>query len=844
MGESMNRLRATIAAVVLLGSFSLLVSTTGVSGGRLTVWPTLVALATWIAFGIPSLAIRTGGNQEMLDMSDVALPVALVCLPAEWMPLLTTALFLIMEISRRIPPHKMLFNVGSTALSVSVASGISWALGASGHLPRGAKDVTALTAAVAAGSLLSTFLVALVVGSAQNRSVFELLGRDRRLLLLTNSLNVALGVGLVVIATYSPLTLLVIPVVGALVFTIHRKNLREGFERENSRHLLAAGRELSVASHAIASVLEVAVPRVARLLEAETVTIDVFADPDSPGPVPVEPLRAGAVAVAVAPVVEALRATGDREIDVTIAAIAADEISISSDEPVWDDTVITLNGPAGPVGVLKVTFATAVRLSTRQGQVLEQYVRSLETALMRARLQERTALEGELRAWEAGHDPLTGLSNRAGLLAQSDEVAEELTKGNAAALILVDLDRFKRVNDALGHASADRLLRHVAQTLAARARSHDTVARVEGDSFVVLLRRLPMTASVDRIAEEMLDRLTRPQEFDGITLSLDCTLGYAVAPEDGTDVGVLLARAEQALTEAKTAPGSTRRWRYRGDESDTNRIALTAELRRAIDEGQIVLHYQAQSDLKTGQIVAVEALARWEHPERGMLHPKDFIPVVESSSLARAFTLCVLDQAVRHAAAWYEMGFGESRLAVAVNLSARNLLDAGLPNDVAVVLRRHSLPAHLLVLEITETVMMSELDVVETVLGHLRNQGVRLSADDFGTGYSSMALLQRVKVNELKVDQRFVHGMLTNDDDAAIIRATVSLAHSLGIEVCAEGVEAAGQIERLRELGCDRGQGFHLARPMAERDLRKLLIADTVGDGSVVSLTSHRRRTG
>ncbi len=242
--------------------------------------------------------------------------------------------------------------------------------------------------------------------------------------------------------------------------------------------------------------------------------------------------------------------------------------------------------------------------------------------------------------------------------------------------------------------------------------------------------------------------------------------------------------------------------------------------------------------------MAVEALARWEHPERGMLHPKDFIPVVESSSLARAFTLCVLDQAVRHAAAWYERGLGEGRLAVAVNLSARNLLDAGLPNDVAVVLRRHSLPAHLLVLEITETVMMSELDVVETVLGQLRSQGVRLSADDFGTGYSSMALLQRVKVNELKVDQRFVHGMLTNDDDAAIIRATVSLAHSLGIEVCAEGVEAPGQVERLRELGCDRGQGFQLARPVAERELRELLLADVVDDGSVVSLTSHRRRTG
>jgi diguanylate cyclase (GGDEF)-like protein len=807
-----------------------------------SLWALSLTLALYSAAMIPGLPIRTGSNIEQLDFTEAVFPAMLVLIPGPWIGAVSAGGALIDEVRCRRHGAKAAFNVGSAALATGTGAWVALAFGATGHLPRTPRDFLGLTLGFLTEALVGHLLVSSAVVTAQHTRLLAQLRRGAGFKIPTYLLNLSLGLGVVALASYSPLTLGLVPVIIALVLVLHRKHLREESEREISHHLLAAGRELSHASHSIQSLLAVAVPRAARLVSADWVSIDVLADPYLTQTLPEEPLRAGARPAPRAAVHEAQRATGGMDgLQDVVEITALGLLNPAQDEP-WTEV---LHGPEGDLGVLRLGFTGGrVPMTGRHLEVVAQYARSLETALTSARLQERTAADARLRAWEAGHDPLTGLANRTGLLGQSEELAAELAQGNIAALILVDLDRFKRINEHLGHASADELLRHVARNLAGRARAHDTLARIDGDSFAVLLRRLPAGASVDRIAEEMLDRLTRPQEYDGLTLSLDCTLGYVVAPEDGTDVGVLLNRAEQALRDAKAAPGSVRRWRAAKDAEDTNRIALTAELRKALDEHQIVLHYQSQSDLRTGEITAVEALARWEHPVRGLLQPKDFIPVIERSSLARAFTVEVLDVAIRAAARWRELGMCGGALSVAVNLSARNLLDAGLPDDVAAILSRHRLPPAMLILEITETVMMSELDVVETVLGRLTRLGVRLSADDFGTGYSSMALLQRIRVNELKVDQRFVDGMLHNDEDAAIIRATVGLAHSLGIEVVAEGVERPGQAVRLRELGCDRGQGFALARPVTERELCELLLPDVSSENTVVSLHGRRRRVG
>jgi EAL domain-containing protein (putative c-di-GMP-specific phosphodiesterase class I) len=243
-------------------------------------------------------------------------------------------------------------------------------------------------------------------------------------------------------------------------------------------------------------------------------------------------------------------------------------------------------------------------------------------------------------------------------------------------------------------------------------------------------------------------------------------------------------------------------------------------LRAALAEDQLVVHFQPQYELRTRTLIGAEALVRWQHPERGLLPPSEFISAVEHSGLIRTFTLTVLEKAIAEAAAWSSSG---RQMSVAVNLSARNLLDRELPADVARVLQRHGLPAERLVLEITETTMMSELDVVEDVLAQLRRLGVELSVDDFGTGYSSLAFLQRVRVNEVKVDRSFVAGLAHSDSARALVRATVQLAHSLGARAVGEGVEDEALAAVLRELGCDYGQGYHLGRPMPADDLRALL---------------------
>jgi EAL domain-containing protein (putative c-di-GMP-specific phosphodiesterase class I) len=320
-------------------------------------------------------------------------------------------------------------------------------------------------------------------------------------------------------------------------------------------------------------------------------------------------------------------------------------------------------------------------------------------------------------------------------------------------------------------------------------------------------------------------------------LSVEASIGLACYPADAGDADELLRRAEVAMYQAKSDRGSWVRYVPQHDGTSVDRLALVAELRSALENDEIVAHFQPQADLATGQIVGVEALARWEHPVRGLLPPAAFIGVAEQSGLVRPFTLRVLDLAVAECARWGARGCNAT---VAVNLAARSLLDRQLPRDVAAVLARHSLPPDRLVLEITESTATSELEVVEEVLARLRRLGVALSVDDFGTGYSSLAFLQRTKVNEIKVDRSFVIGMLDSDNDVALVRATVDLAHSLGARAVAEGVEEPRLAEALRGIGCDLAQGYWLSRPVPADQLNVLLGVDVAGPADRMRLPEPR----
>jgi diguanylate cyclase (GGDEF)-like protein len=483
--------------------------------------------------------------------------------------------------------------------------------------------------------------------------------------------------------------------------------------------------------------------------------------------------------------------------------------------------VTPLQGVHGLTGSLRLGFHAPATLSQRQQKVLSTFLHGVSTSLQNARLYGEMRRLADRYALEARHDPLTGLANRKFFYERAvSEINRSGRDGTHVGLLLIDLDHFKEINDTLGHGAGDDLLRAVAGRLKKSLRESDLVARLGGDEFAVLLCGMSTPDAGDQVADELLRLLAEPINHEGLRLAVEGSIGVAVYPSDGTTVEDLLRHADVAMYQAKETRGAFARYRSDRDESNVNRMTLVADLRNAIAAAEFVLHFQPQVDLATGAVVGSEVLTRWLHPRRGLLGPRAFISAAENSGLIQEFTVHILDRAVAECAHWREQG---AIAPVSVNLSARNLLDARLPGDVARILTEHSLPAGLLVLEITETTMVSDIETVQEVLAGLRQVGVELSVDDFGTGYSSLALLQRIAVNEIKIDKSFVQAMNTSEGDAAIVRATIELAHGLGLRVVAEGVETDEHVKALRELRCDVGQGWYFGAAADSQQMRGLL---------------------
>ena len=422
------------------------------------------------------------------------------------------------------------------------------------------------------------------------------------------------------------------------------------------------------------------------------------------------------------------------------------------------------------------------------------------------------------RERQALHDGLTGLPNRLFLQGVATRALEEAERtGTQTAVLLIDLDHFKEINDTLGHYVGDQLLCAVGDRLREAVRDGDTVARLGGDEFAVLADCLDGAADAERLAVRLVDALSESFLLDGVRLDVQASLGIALAPEHGLDPATLLQRADVALYEAKEHRGCFAFYSPESDLHSVEKLALLGELREGIAHGQLVVYYQPKCETITGTLVGVEALVRWEHPTRGLLFPDTFIPIAENTGLIVPLTLEVLEQSLRFAKKLREQG---TPLGVAVNLSVRVLTDLELPSKVAALLGRWGIPPEALTLEVTETSIMVDPMRTMTVLGLLRDLGVSLSIDDFGTGYSSLAYLRRLEANELKIDKSFVFTMTTNSNDAVIVRSTIELGHNLGLRLVAEGVEDAETWAMLKALGCDVIQGYHLARPMPESALR------------------------
>ena len=472
-----------------------------------------------------------------------------------------------------------------------------------------------------------------------------------------------------------------------------------------------------------------------------------------------------------------------------------------------DAVAVPLRSGAGVLGAIVVTDRLGEVRTFEDGDVL-----MLETVATHANVAlQNGELISQLRH-DALHDALTGLPNRALL---QRRLAALLVDGDvgrtpAGAVIILDLNGFKDVNDTLGHQQGDHLLVEVGSRLRACVPVDGLVVRLGGDEFAVLLDGADEAVAL-AVGRCILEQLRTPVVLDGVEVEVSGSLGIALSPQHATDPAALLKRADVAMYEAKRTGEGLRIYEAHLDPNDVNRLALVAELRAALSTDDIQVHVQPQARTEDGRVHSVEALVRWNHPTRGRISPDEFIPIAERSGLIGALTTRVLDASLAAVARWRRTG---ADLAIAVNLSSRSLLDPGLVDEVAQLLRHHDVPPAALTLEVTEGSVMADPTRAISLLRELRQLGVRLSVDDFGTGYSSLSYLQRLPIDEVKVDKSFVTDMLHRPGDTSIVRAIADLGRNLGLEVVAEGVEDRETWDALAELGVHLVQGWHLARPM------------------------------
>jgi diguanylate cyclase (GGDEF)-like protein len=463
-------------------------------------------------------------------------------------------------------------------------------------------------------------------------------------------------------------------------------------------------------------------------------------------------------------------------------------------------------------GNLRTLPASAVALAA--GTVIAAGLRTVITV--------REARSSVRSREDAMTDDLTGLGNRRLLLRRLADLLADGGGERRHALLLVDLDRFKEVNDSLGHPTGDELLRLLAPRLVDRALPDETVVRLGGDEFAVVVPDVAGREAAIAAAERIGTALDAPITVDGVTLHLTASTGIALAPEHGREPATLLRRADVAMYEAKRTTAGPTVYRPSDDRNTRERLQTAADLRQALDRGEVLCHYQPQLDLRSGRVDGVEALVRWAHPTRGLLLPEQFLPLAEQTGLMRQLTETVLRTALADCQEWESAGL---RLAVSVNLGAECILDRSLIGQVKDLLAETVLATGRLVVEITEGSLLGDPEQVKIVLEQLHELGVAVSIDDYGVGYSSLSYLQQLPVDELKLDRRLVTPVARDKRAAAIVGSTVDLAHALGVRLVAEGVEDWRSLGRLVELGCDRAQGYYIARPMQPAALPEWLRA-------------------
>ncbi|MEV4540091.1 putative bifunctional diguanylate cyclase/phosphodiesterase [Micromonospora echinaurantiaca] len=781
------------------------------------VWAALVSLVA-VGFTV-KVRIRIRATHHNIAWTETAIMIALAVAPMPTVVLATGAGVAIAAALARLTPVKALFGVGKNMLVATVAGLVlhasGWQTNTGDVLDVVGPIATAYLAAVVVDEVITLPVIALATGtrlSALFRGDWDLRlgGGLARLLVI---------IGTVFIIRIDNRLLLAVPLLVLSLHLAYSTRFRARTEQQAWQRLARTTDALNVVD--LDKVLTTAVTQAAELFSADEVEIELRDGGHT--------VRGGAGGV-------------------TYDGPAGQPTTV-------DGTVVpaALEGHdrAVDVGVLRLRFRGPVRLSEREQYTLRTFASALCTAVRNAQAYAELARVADEHAYAATHDPLTGLANRRHLLEQGTEQLSARHADGVTALVLIDLNHFKEVNDTLGHAAGDQVLVQVADRLRGAAQDSDLVARLGGDEFAVLLRGLPAPAVAAHRAETLLGALHEPFDLDGMRISVEASGGIAAAPASG-GMPELLRRADVAMYQAKRAGQRTSTYAPNRDTADLGRLALGGELPRAVADQEFTVNFQPIVDLGTGEVTGAEALARWHHPVHGVIDPLRFLEAVERSGLLPAFAEAILDQALLAAGSWRDAGFD---VPVAVNVSPRSLLDARFPGSVLARLRAHDLPPDRLVLELTETLTLSQLDVVDRVLSRLRDEGVRLALDDFGTGYSSLSLLSRIPVHELKIDRSFVTEMETSAEAAAVIRSTLDLGRSLDLAVVAEGVEREPQRRALWELGCAAGQGHLFGRPMPAGTLLAALQRGSGGSpgslavplhdaGAVIRLAPGRRQNG
>ncbi len=743
------------------------------------------------------LRLRVGTSAVQMAWGEAAIIVACVWLPAALVPVSVLVGVTIAHVARSIftvrrPANAVVFNIVQLTVAGCLATVAVTAINPSYDVHLDLRTVAALCAGAAAWFATSGYLVAVrLVAGGQSEKVgatFRALVGSRLIMLVG---NMALGL-LIVWGQYTNgWFLLFLPPLLWLLHQFYGHRLRGDDERKTWQEFAEATRGLNRLDERDAA--GAGVDGALGLFRATRVEITIE--------VPGGPFRSY---------------SGD----------ADGAVPVTSVEGIISRPLMVRHVRVGELRLFGVG-----PMRPREAMMLAAYGDALAAAMHDAITHDELRTMSERTTYDAVHDPLTGLVNRAALLTRGNNALRRLDAATEVALLLLDINDFKEVNNALGHTAGDELLQVIARRLTDSAGRGNVLARLGGDEFALLLVDIStsspstpsaLTAAVDR-ARAVGEELAVPVEVAGVVLSVEASAGVVVARAGDVDMTELLRRADIAMYQAKRGGQPVAWYDAVRDEASTDRLALLAELREALNTGdQLTLALQPAVALNgasgtLGDITGVEALIRWQHPRRGRLMPDQFLPTVEQSELIGPLTLRVLDLALEIAARWRAAGVA---VPISVNLSARSLLDRKLPLQVDVLLTKHQVPADQLVLEITESVVLSDLKVTDNVLAELRAIGVQLAVDDFGTGYSSLTFLTRVQVEEVKIDRVFVQKMVDSPEASAIVRTTIALARELGLRVVAEGVETAEQRTLLARQGCTAAQGYHFFAPLsAEKTL-------------------------